>query len=134
MVSPVQIVALDRGNEELVDLPFILLVKTVGLPTSYELQRDHYVLCKCACFIAKNIVDLSQLFIQIAALRPHLLPRLRVDHIHILRHKICLTHFDHLEGDVERNRDERGEDKDPGKRGLKPQANEGVVYISILHL
>jgi hypothetical protein len=79
---------------------FLLLSRflacAVGLETSCELFEFHNVARKRACFVAKNILDLSKFFIKITCLGLHRHILFIIIHLNIQTHEHGLPEFDQL--------------------------------------
>ena len=88
-----------------VNVLFLFLQRSATLAiastTGRELLEFHDICSQCTCFVGKYVFNLSQLFIEVTSLRPHLHVLLLVIHCDIVTHKQRLPKFDDLEGHIQ---------------------------------
>ena len=97
---------------------------------SRELLELHNVACQGACLVWEDILHLTKLLVDIAALGAAVKVLIFVIHIGITVHEHTLEEFDHLERDKERYWYEVAENEDP--RASHRGYNEARILLAIV--
>ena len=91
------------------------VIGAVGVKACRKFPEFHDIAGQCARLVREDILDLSELLVEVTRLRPTLVILLAivVDHAAVIIHHRSLKQFDHLERCEKTDRDEVGEDEDP---------------------
>ena len=97
------------------------LVSAISLSPCCELLKLHHITSQGAGLIAEYVLNLSQLFIEVTGLCPHLNLLFFIKHLHIVCHHKGLPELHHFKSYQERYRNEIGLNQDPCSEHLEPR-------------
>lgn len=107
------------------------IITAVLISTSREAFKLHYILGKCASLVTEDVMNHTQLLIQVRGLNRGLKPSGLVTNLNIIGNKVRLEEVYHLKGDKQRDWHEVHQRDEPNTRLLGHQWRQAHIFSPI---